>query len=69
MARVCDGWVWNGKRYDDEGQSGETIDRPGLQRLLADVLRFERDRPRSERDPYGSFRTPESRSKNLQISD
>ncbi len=37
MARLGDGWVWNGKRYDDEGQSGETLDRPGLQRLLADV--------------------------------
>jgi DNA invertase Pin-like site-specific DNA recombinase len=37
MARLGDGWVWNGKRYDDEGQSGETIERPGLQRLLADV--------------------------------
>lgn len=30
MARLGDGWVWNGKRYDDEGQSGETLDRPGL---------------------------------------
>jgi site-specific DNA recombinase len=37
MARIEDGWVWNGKRYDDEGQSGETLDRPGLQRLLADI--------------------------------
>ena len=39
MARLGDGWVWNGRRYDDEGQSGETLDRPGLQRLLADVRR------------------------------
>lgn len=37
MARLGDGWVWNGKRYDDEAQSGETLERPGLQRLLADV--------------------------------
>jgi DNA invertase Pin-like site-specific DNA recombinase len=37
MARLGDGWVWNGKRYDDEGQSGDTLDRPGLQRLLADI--------------------------------
>lgn len=37
MARLGDGWVWNGKRYDDEGQSGETVERPELQRLLADV--------------------------------
>ena len=44
MARVCDGWVWNGKRYDDEGQSGETLDRPGLQRLLADVRAGKVDR-------------------------
>jgi hypothetical protein len=36
MARLGDGWVWNGKRYDDEGESGETLDRPELQRLLAD---------------------------------
>ena len=28
MARLGDGWVWNGKRYDDEGQPGEHIDRP-----------------------------------------
>ena len=38
------GWVWNGKRYDDEGESGETLDRPGLQRLLADVRAGEIDR-------------------------
>lgn len=37
MARLGDGWVWSGKRYDDKGQSGETLDRPGLQALLADV--------------------------------
>jgi hypothetical protein len=30
MARLGDGWVWNGKRYDDEGQSSETLDSPGL---------------------------------------
>lgn len=37
MAHLGDGRVWNGKRYDDEGQSGETLDRPELQRLLDDV--------------------------------
>lgn len=37
MARLSDGWVWNGKRYDDEAGSSETLDRPGLQQLLADV--------------------------------
>jgi site-specific DNA recombinase len=44
MARLEDGWVWNGKRYDDEGQSGETLDRPGLQRLLADMRAGKIDR-------------------------
>jgi len=34
MARVCDGWVWNGKRYDDEGQSGETLNRRGYNNFL-----------------------------------
>ena len=40
MARLGDGWVWNGKRYDDEGRSGETRERPGLQRPER-VNRFE----------------------------
>jgi DNA invertase Pin-like site-specific DNA recombinase len=45
MARLGDGWVWSWcKRYDDEGQSGETLDRPGLQRLLADVCAGSIDR-------------------------
>ena len=44
MARLGDGWVWNGKPYDDEGRSGENIDRPGLPRLLADVRAGKVDR-------------------------
>jgi site-specific DNA recombinase len=30
-------WVWCGTRYDDQGESGERLDRPGLNRLLRDV--------------------------------
>lgn len=29
------GWCWNEMPYDDEGKSGESLQRPGLQRLLA----------------------------------
>jgi DNA invertase Pin-like site-specific DNA recombinase len=32
-----EGWVCLGTRYEDGGFSGATIDRPGLQRLLADI--------------------------------
>ena len=33
-----EGWFFSGKdRYDDGGVSGGTLDRPGLQRLLADI--------------------------------
>jgi DNA invertase Pin-like site-specific DNA recombinase len=32
-----EGWVAGKSRYDDGGISGGTIDRPGLQRLLADI--------------------------------
>lgn len=28
-ARFEDGWVFNGRRYDDEAESSETLDRPG----------------------------------------
>lgn len=31
------GWTWCGVRYDDEGEAGERLDRPGLERLLRDV--------------------------------
>lgn len=31
------GWVLLPERYDDEGFSGRTVDRPGLKRLLQDV--------------------------------
>ena len=32
-----EGWVCQATRYDDGGFSGATIDRPALQRLLADI--------------------------------
>lgn len=32
-----EGWVAGKSRYDDGGISGGTLDRPGLQRLLADI--------------------------------
>jgi DNA invertase Pin-like site-specific DNA recombinase len=31
------GWCWNELPYDDEGKSGESLQRPGLQQLLQDV--------------------------------
>jgi hypothetical protein len=31
------GWVWNGRRYDDQGESGARRDRPALTQLFADV--------------------------------
>jgi DNA invertase Pin-like site-specific DNA recombinase len=31
------GWAWNGRRYDDEGESGKRTDRPGLTLLFADI--------------------------------
>jgi DNA invertase Pin-like site-specific DNA recombinase len=41
LAFVCsrfdDGWVFNGRRYDDEAESSETLDRPGLQKLLEHI--------------------------------
>jgi hypothetical protein len=33
-----EGWVLLPTRYDDGGLSGGTLERPGLQRLLADIL-------------------------------
>ena len=36
-ARLNEGWVCNGRRYEDEGQSSNNLDRPGLNRLLADI--------------------------------
>jgi site-specific DNA recombinase len=36
-ARRGAGWVWNDRRYDDEGESGKRRDRPGLTQLLADI--------------------------------
>jgi site-specific DNA recombinase len=34
---MSEGWVMLGGRYDDGGVSGGTLDRPALQRLLADI--------------------------------
>jgi hypothetical protein len=34
MTRIKDGWIWNGGHYDDEGRSGETLDRPGLHPMI-----------------------------------
>lgn len=36
---VSQGWIWCGTRYDDQGESGESLDRPGLNRLLSDLQR------------------------------
>lgn len=36
-AQASQGWLFGGLRYDDEGQSGESLERPGLQRLFADI--------------------------------
>jgi DNA invertase Pin-like site-specific DNA recombinase len=36
-ARGRFGWVWNGRRYDDEGESGKRADGPGLTQLFADI--------------------------------
>jgi len=35
--RAGSGWVLLPDRYDDEGFSGSTVDRPGLKQLLQDV--------------------------------
>ena len=40
----CGGWIWNGSRYDDEGESGVDRNRPGLTRLLADIAAGQVDR-------------------------
>ena len=44
QAHVAEGWQWNEKRYDDEGEGGMSVDRPALQRLLADVRNHQVDR-------------------------
>jgi len=38
------GWRWIEERFDDEGYSGATLDRPALRRLLEKVRRGEIDR-------------------------
>ncbi|HBS48619.1 MAG TPA: resolvase [Rhodobacteraceae bacterium] len=37
MSQRSEGWVLVRDRYDDGGISGGTLDRPGLQRLIADI--------------------------------
>jgi DNA invertase Pin-like site-specific DNA recombinase len=39
-----DGWLWNGKRYDDEGEGGISIERPALEALLTDICSGEVER-------------------------
>jgi site-specific DNA recombinase len=43
-SRKDDGWAWNDRRYDDAGEESETLDRPGLQRLLDDIRAGKVDR-------------------------
>ncbi len=38
------GWMWIGERFDDEGWSGATLDRPALQSLLAKIREGQLDR-------------------------
>ncbi len=38
-SQKAEGWVLSPERYDDGGISGGTMERPGLQRLLADIDR------------------------------
>ena len=37
LSQASEGWVLNPDEYDDGGTSGGTLERPALQRLLADV--------------------------------
>jgi len=37
-SRFDDGWVFNGRRYEDEAETSESLKRPGLQRLLEDTF-------------------------------
>lgn len=34
-ARRMEGWIANPERFDDEGKSGSTLDRPAMDRLLS----------------------------------
>ena len=44
VSHAVDGWSWNGRRYDDEGESSDTLVRPGMQRLLEDIKAGDVDR-------------------------
>lgn len=43
-SRLDDGWVCNGRRYDDDGESSESLQRPALERLLVDIRAGKVDR-------------------------
>jgi DNA invertase Pin-like site-specific DNA recombinase len=43
-AHANSGWHWIGERFDDEGYSGATLDRPALRHLLAQIRNGELDR-------------------------
>ena len=43
-AHKDNGWMWIGERFDDEGWSGATLDRPALRRLLAKIKEGQLDR-------------------------
>jgi len=43
-SRFGDGWVYDGRQYEDEAESSETLERPGLQRLLKRIREGKVDR-------------------------
>jgi len=43
-SRFDDGWVFNGRRYEDEAKSSESLERPGLQQLMEDIREGKVDR-------------------------
>jgi DNA invertase Pin-like site-specific DNA recombinase len=43
-SRLSEGWVCNGRRYEDEAESSETLERPGLLRLLERIREGKVDR-------------------------
>jgi hypothetical protein len=43
-SRFSEGWICNGRRYDDVAESSGTLDRPGFQRLIQDIREGSVDR-------------------------